>query len=220
MYVVTGGSDGLGLELANILVAKGKKVVSLSRSEPKGRIKRTKIDHIPCDLTNEGSINAAAQQVIAMDEPIEALINCAGLYNEQPVEDLTGPQAAAMFTVNIIGPEILTARLLKRLIKDESDIINVSSIMATRGDEYAPAYTTSKWAMRGFSQVLQTRLASTNCRVVSFCPGGMDTAIFKKGGVDLDSSAFMQPSDVANFMWQILCLPKNMEISEVIIKGK
>lgn len=220
MYLITGGSDGLGLALTNIIAAKGKKVVSLSRSAPKGRAKPTAITHIPCDLTNEGSINAAAQAVLAMDEPIEALINCAGLYNEQAVEDLTGPQAAAMFTVNIIGPEILMARLLKRLMKDEADIMNVSSIMATRGDDYAAAYTTSKWAMRGFSQVLQTRLADTKCRVISFCPGGMDTNIFKKGGVELDSSSFMQPSDVANFMWQILQLPKNMQVNEITIHNK
>ena len=216
MYVITGASDGLGLALAKVLAKKGVRIVSLSRSKPKAK----GVEHIPCDLTNEGSINAAAEQVLAIGESIQALVNCAGIYGEEPVEALTGRSLALEFTTNIIGPEILTSRLFERLVLDGADIVNVSSIMATRGDDYAAAHTSSKWAMRGFSRVLQTRLKDTPCRVVSFCPGAMNTGIFKKGGVDFDASECMQPADVAQFMVQILALPKNMEVSEVLINCK
>lgn len=220
MYVVTGASDGLGLALANILAAKGKKVLSLSRTVPKSRIKRISIDHIPCDLTIEGSINAAAQAVLTLDEPIEALVHCAGVFGEQHVGELTGRDLALMFTTNIIGPELLTARLLERLKQDKSDIVTVASTAAFKGNPGQAAYGSSKWAMRGFAQVLREEVRESGCRVISFCPGGMETDFFQKAGAAQDPKGWMQPADVANFMWQILCLPKNMEVSEVIINRK
>lgn len=217
MYVITGASDGLGLALANILVAKDKKVVSLSRTAPKGHVKRTTIGHVVCDLTNEGSINAAVQEVLAMDEPIEALVHCAGAFGMQMVDQLTGRDLALMFTTNIIGPELLTARLLDRLKQDKADIVTVASTAGFKGNPGQAAYGSSKWALRGFAQVLREELRGTGCRVISFCPGGMNTNLFKKVGIARETNGWMQPADVANFMWQILCLPKNMEVSEVII---
>jgi NAD(P)-dependent dehydrogenase (short-subunit alcohol dehydrogenase family) len=211
MYVITGGSDGLGLALANVIVAKGKRAVSLSRSEPKTGTKRTKIGHIPCDLTNEGSINAAAQQVLAMDEPIEALINCAGVYRSQPLVQLTGQEAALTFTTNIIGPLLLTARLAERIRKDGADIVNIDSTSALKEYDNEVAYSTSKWAMRGFSKNLQHDFKGTKTRVINVCPSD-----FSENPEDVS----MNTADIANFMWQILCLPKNMEISEVIINRK
>lgn len=217
MYVITGASDGLGLALANLLAAKDKKVVSLSRSAPKGRIKRTTINHVLCDLTNEGSINTAAQEVLAMGEPLEALVHCAGVFGEQPADQLTGRDLALVFTTNIIGPELLTARLLERLKQDKADIVTVSSTSGLKGNPGQAAYGSSKWAIRGFAQVLREELRGTGCRVISFCPGGMQTELFKKAGAAKETDGWMQPADVANFMWQILCLPKNMEVSEVIV---
>src|SRR5688500_13470840 len=114
MYVITGASDGLGLALAKILAKKGMKVISLSRTKPKAK----GVDHIPCDLMNEGSINAAAAGVLDYPETLSAFINCAGIYAEEPVEALTGRGLASMFTTHAIGPEILTSRLLERIKKD------------------------------------------------------------------------------------------------------
>lgn len=216
MFVVTGASDGLGLALAKVLAANGKKVVSLSRTAPKDK----KIAHIVCDLANEGVINAAAQAVLALDEPIEALVNCAGVFAEELVGELTGRSLALTFTTNIIGPEILVSRLVERLKKDGADIVNVASTAGLKGAAGQSGYGGSKWAMRGFSEVLREELRGTGCRVISFCPGGMDTNIFKKANVTIDATKWMQPGDVATFMWQILQLPKNMEVSEVVINRR
>lgn len=219
MYVVTGASDGLGFALAQTISAAGKKVVSLSRAAPKNR-KGAAIQHIACDLTNEAAINTAAQSVLALDEPIQALIHCAGVFSEQPVEALTGRDLALIFTTNIIGPELLTSRLLARLKQDQADIVTVASTSGLKGNAGQAAYGSSKWAMRGFAQVLREEVHGNGCRVISFCPGGMETGIFKKAGAAIDAKGWMKPADVANFMWQILCLPKNMEVSEVIINRK
>lgn len=217
MYIVTGGSDGLGAALANTIAAKGKKVMSLSRSAPRTQKKRP-VGHIPCDLTNEGSIIQAAEAILAMGEPIEGLINCAGVFSEQAVGKLAGRDLALTFTTNIIGPEILVSRLAERLKADKADIVNVASTAGLKGNAGQAGYGASKWAMRGFSQVLREEFPG--CRIISFCPGGMETGIFKKAGAAINPEGWMRPGDVANFMWQILCLPKSMEVTEVVINRK
>lgn len=216
MYVVTGASDGLGLALAKLLVREGKRVVCLSRSTPKAK----GVAHIACDLNNEGSINAAATELLKQKTPLTALVNCAGVISQEPIEALTGRALALTFTTNIIGPQILVSRLFERIKKDGADVVNVSSTAGLKGNKSQAAYGSSKWAMRGFSQNLQTELAGTPCRVISFCPGGMDTKLFTKADVDMPSKGWMRPDDVAAFMLQILLLPKNMEVSEVIINRK
>ncbi len=216
MHVVTGASDGLGLAVAKLLVARGDTVISLSRRKPQVG----GVDHVVCDLTNEGSIIAAANTVLKRKEPITAFINCAGVFSEQPMYTVTGQELAVVFTTNVIGPEILVGRLIERFKKDSADIVNVSSTAGLKGNAGQAAYSASKWALRGFSQVLQAELAGSACRVVSFCPGGMQTDLFTKAKSPKDNSLWMSPSDVAVFMLQILALPKNMEVSEVVINRK
>ncbi len=83
-------------------------------------------------------------------------------------------------------------------------------------------YGASKWAMRGFSANLQLELKDTPCRVISFCVGGFNSNIAKKvTGQDIkDPENWMNPVDIAKYMKQTLDLPKNMEVSEVIINRK
>ena len=80
----------------------------------------------------------------------------------------------------------------------------------------------SKWAVRGFSANLQVELKDTRCRVVSFCPGGFASKTFEKatGHKNPDFIFSMKAKDLAIFIKQILDLPKNMEVSEVVINRK
>jgi NADP-dependent 3-hydroxy acid dehydrogenase YdfG len=85
------------------------------------------------------------------------------------------------------------------------------------------AYGVSKWAMRGFSVNLQIELKDTACRVISFCPGGFVSRFFAKAtGVEnnLDPKEWMRAKDLALLMRSILYLPKNMEVSEIVINRK
>lgn len=216
MYIITGASDGLGFALAKLLVSRGQKVTSLSRRKPED----SKIIHVSCDLTSEASIKAVAHSLNATSEPIAAFINCAGVFSEQPIEAITGSELAAVFTTNVIGPEILVGQLMERFKKDGTDIVNVSSTAGLKGNANQSAYGASKWALRGFSQVLQAELQGSSCRVISFCPGGMRTDLFKKSGSAKDNAGWMDPHDVATFILQIMALPKNMEVSEVIVNRK
>jgi short-subunit dehydrogenase len=213
MIVITGASDGVGLQLAKLYKESDKKVVNISRRK--------------CDYADENillslregkDIEKAAAQVKALPGKIEAIVNCIGVYNEQLFGEITEDEVKRLMSTNVKAPLLFVSLLIKRIKKDESDVLNVISTAGIKGQKENPLYTTSKWAERGFTLSLQNELKETKCRVISFCPGGISTNLFEKAvGKDSRSDKWMPPEHVAGLIKQILELPKTMEVSEIII---
>jgi NADP-dependent 3-hydroxy acid dehydrogenase YdfG len=218
MIVITGASDGLGFELAKLYKASGKKIINISRRECE--YADTNLLH---NLREGNEIIAAAKEIDAMDEPLDAIINCAGVLSVQPLGAITEDEIKRTMATNVKAPILLISSLIERIKKDGTDIVNVSSTVGTKAYVDQAVYGASKWAVRGFSANLQVELKDYPCRVISFCPGGFKTKLFEKAtGVDNtnDGGEWMKPEDLASFMKQILDLPKNIEVSEVIVNRK
>ncbi len=217
MIVITGASDGLGLELAKLYKQTGKKIVNISR-----RACEFADENILTDLTKQSEIKKAAETILSIDETLDAIINCAGVLAIEPLAQITDKKLQDVFAVNVEAAILLVSCLADRIKSDGADIVNVASTVGLKGYPDQAAYGASKWAMRGFSANLQVELKDTNCRVISFCPGGFESKIFEKatGRKNQDFTHWMNPADIALFMKQLLDLPKNMEISEVVINRK
>lgn len=219
MFIVTGASSGLGLAIAEALVAKGKKVVSLSRTRPAPE----GIDWIQVDLLSEDSIVDVANQLLQKDQPIEGLVNCAAVTSYEDIDKLTPAELDRMFKTNVTAPMLLTSKLFDRLKQDGADIVNVGATIALKaGYAQQSVYSTTKWALRGFTQNLAEELKPTGCRVISFLLGGFNSTMHQKvtGKPITDPENWMRVEDIAAYLIQILELPKNMEISEVIVNRK
>lgn len=216
MIVITGASDGLGLQLAKVFKEAGEKVINVSRTES------SYADlNLLTDLRDSSAIALTTHKINEMDESIDALINCAGVMSLEKVESITPGEIQRVFDINIEAPILLTSQLITKMRHDHSDIINVSSTVGTRAHYDNTVYGSTKWAMRGFSQNLQLELKETN-RVISFCVGGFKSKIAEKltGEPLKDPENWMDPEDVAKFMKSIIDLPKNMEVAEIIINRK
>jgi NADP-dependent 3-hydroxy acid dehydrogenase YdfG len=216
MIIITGASDGLGRQIAKIYKEAGKRVINISRRE--SEFSNT---NIITDLSDEAAIEKAVKKISEIDEPIEALINCAGVMSLEQVDSITPQEVDRTFAINVKAPILLVSGFASRLKKDRSDIVNVASTVGLKAYPDQAAYGASKWAIRGFSQNLQVELKDTN-RVVSFCVGGFNSDIAKKvTGQDIaDPENWMNPEDIAKFLKQILELPKSMEVSEIVINRK
>lgn len=216
MIIITGASDGLGQQIARVYAEAGSHVVNVSRSES-----HYATTNIQCDLTDASQIEQAVSQIVAIDEPIEALVNCAGVLSFEPLGNVTASELDRVFGVNVRASILLVSGLSDRLKQDRSDIVNVASTVGLKAYPDQAAYGSSKWAMRGFSQNLQVELKATN-RVISFCVGGFKSDIAKKvTGQDLpDPENWMNPEDIAVFVRQMLSLPKNMEVTEIVLNRR
>jgi NADP-dependent 3-hydroxy acid dehydrogenase YdfG len=218
MIVITGASDGLGKELAKLYKETGKTVVNVSR-----RTSSYADVNLLYNLREGSEIQAAASDILALEEPLEALINCAGVFTNQPLGTITEDDIKKTMATNVKAPIMLVSSLIERIKKDGTDIVNVASVTGTKGLQDEAVYGASKWAVRGFSKNLQVELADYSCRVISFCPGGFATKLFEKAtGEDKthDGTIWMPADGVALCIKQILDLPKSMEVSEIIVNRK
>lgn len=219
MFIVTGASDGLGLAIAERLSSKGNKVVSLSRTRPSPK----GIAWVKVDLLDEDSIIKAAGLLLKDKEPIEGLINCAAVASYEDMDKLTPGELERMFKTNVTAPMLLTSQLLDRLKRDGADIVNVGATIALKvGYAQQSVYSTTKWALRGFTQNLAEDLKPTSCRVISFIVGGFNSKMHEKvtGKPIADPENWMRVEDIALCLSQVLELPKSMEVSEIIVNRK
>lgn len=217
MIVITGASDGLGKALAKQYKDAGVTVVNVSRTSSEYA------DHnLLHDLRNDSEIQAAAKEIGAIDETLEAVVHCAGVMSNQPMGQVTGDEIERLLATNVKSQILLTSELLDRIKRDKADIVNVSSTVGAKGRLGEPVYASSKWAVRGFAKSLQEDFKQLPNRVISFCPGGFDSGIFEKaaGYKNENFGPMMDPNYVALCLKQILDLPKNMEVSEIFINRK
>lgn len=217
MIVITGASDGLGLQVAKLYKEAGKKVVNISRTECEYA------DVNICLSLREGpEIESAAQQVVALGEPMEALITSAGVISVSSIKDITEEEIKRMMSTNIKARVLLIAKLYDKIIADETDILNVSSTLGHKAYEDQMLYGITTWGVRGLSKNLQLEFKGKPNRVISFCPGGFNTKLHEKatGKVIENPDDWMRVEDVALALKQTLDLPKNMEVSEIVINRK
>ncbi len=217
MIVITGASDGLGKALAKLYSEAGKVVVNVSRS--KSEYVAHNLLH---DLREGSEIQAAAREIEQLGEPLEALVNCAGVMSGESLAEVTEVEIKRLMATNVKAQIMLVSSLLDRIKKDQTDVVNVSSTVGTKGRPGEPVYAASKWAVRGFTKSLQEDFKDFPNRIISFCPGGFESRTYEKAtGKKHDNfGAVMDPNYVALCLKQILDLPKNMEVSEIIINRK
>ena len=217
MIVITGASEGLGLQVAKLYKAEGKTVVNISRKESEAA------DINICLSLREGKeIEETAKRVMDIDEPLEALINCAGVLSIQELGKITEDEIKRLMSTNVKPQILLVSNMYERILKDGTDIVNVASTVGTKAYKDQAVYGASKWAVRGFSKNLQEEFKGKPNRVISFCPGGFQSKIFEKAtGIAIENpEEWMTAEGVARALKQTLDLPKNMEVSEIIINRK
>lgn len=217
MIVITGASDGLGRQLAKVYKEAGKTVINISRRECEFADV-----NILRNLRDGSEIQQAAQDINKIDEPLEAIINCAGVMSIQSLGSITEDEIKRVMSTNVKSAILLVSNLVDRIKKDQTDILNVASTVGFKGYVDQAVYGASKWAMRGFSANLQEEFRNYPNRIISFCVGGFNSDIAKKvTGKDIsDPENWMNPSDIAVHIKHILDLPKSMEVSEVVINRK
>lgn len=207
MIVITGGTGRLGRELVKLFKADNKVVASIARHD------NSDANHnITCDLTDGKGIVAAAKKIKSFDEPLEAIISAVGIYNHAPLGKISEEEIKLNMATHLKAPMLLESELIDRIKKDGTDIVNIASIAAVNPSTGAPAYSASKWALRGFSADLRLALKKHSSRVITLCPAAF--------GLPEEDARQMNAQDVARFIKQLLDLPKDMEVSEAIINMK
>ena len=176
--LVTGGTEGIGLEIARQLLAKGAKVIVCSRREDLLESARLEgLEAIQADLSIADGCSALAAALSG--RPIDMLINNAGMSgNFGPGEPLDLALTDQAIFLNLNAPLHLIGHFLPGLLqRPEAVVVNVTSGLAIAPRSGGPVYCATKAGLRSFTQSLRHNLRDTNVHVIEALPPVVDTAM-------------------------------------------
>ncbi|HET9857162.1 MAG TPA: SDR family oxidoreductase [Chthoniobacterales bacterium] len=179
---ITGGSRGLGLEIARQICARGGKVALIARDAEELLRAKTDLDRfatevltIQCDLLETAQIQSAVQQTLQRFGKIDILINNAGIIEIGPIEHLQFKDFDRAMRLHFWAPFILYLLVAPRMRANGGRIVNISSIGGRIAVPHMAAYSASKFALTGFSDAIRAELARDNIFVTTVTPGLMRT---------------------------------------------
>ncbi len=182
--LITGGTSGIGHELARQLLARDNVVLVTGRDPSRLEAARRALPGVhvfPGDVSDPQSIATLQQSVLAQFPGLDVVINNAGvmrnlnLNEPRELRDLTRE-----IEINLCGPIWMTQQFLPHLkARPEAAIINVSSGLAFVPLPSSPVYCATKAALHSFSQSLRAQLAGTRVAVIELAPPAVDTPLIR-----------------------------------------
>ncbi|MCB0394649.1 MAG: SDR family oxidoreductase [Bdellovibrionales bacterium] len=214
--LITGGSEGIGFELAKILCNEGYEVTLLSRSQSKlDRAQRLiesetkkEVDVISCDVTEFDDVKKSLE---AVEKGWDTVINSAGTSFPAYFTETSVESARKMMDLNYFGTFHVLKVLVPKMIERKSGyIVNFSSMAGFLGLFGYSAYCASKFAVVGLSEALDRELKPYGIEVSVVCPPGTQTPGFDaenkikpKEVLDMEKTAkILSAEDVAKSVYK------------------
>jgi 3-oxoacyl-[acyl-carrier protein] reductase len=195
--LVTGGSRGIGLAIAERLADAGFNVIAAARRESEelrsaiGAAKQGNLHFRSCDLSAIDAIPAFVKALRDEFGPIYGLVNNAGIGTEGLLATMHNSDIEALVRLNVLSPVILTKYIVRHMMADgEGRIVNISSIIASTGYNGLSVYGATKAAATGFTRSLAREVGKVGITVNAIAPGFIDTELTQNlGGEGRDKIA-------------------------------
>jgi uncharacterized protein len=228
--VISGGTSGLGLEIAALLMKSGKNVLVLGRNSEKiasssARLKGLKknniIESISCNTGNEEDIHKLGEYLSKHEYKVEYLFNNAGSGLFLNASSSTSALIDRVFEANLKGLILLTSEILKITPEDdELTIVNILSTSALLGRAEETIYCAAKWGARGYTEALRTEFKGKKRNIIAVYPGGMRTEFWNTLGQNRDLSNFMDPAEVAEKIVNAVLVKDKLYVTDITINRK
>jgi NAD(P)-dependent dehydrogenase (short-subunit alcohol dehydrogenase family) len=176
--VITGGSSGLGLAIADGLAAAGAKLV-IAGLEPDGVRRATEdlqtaghdVLGVTVDITRQDDVDRLFQETLRRYGRVDCLVNNAGRSMRGKVLDTTPEQFQQLIELNLIALVRCTRAAVPHLLPNRGHVVNIGSLAAKSASRWVGAYPASKFAVAAYSQQLRLELEPEGLHVLLVCPG-------------------------------------------------
>ena len=169
--LVTGAAKGMGHDICLTLAREVPPLEAL-RGEVEKLGRRALV--VPCDVTDEAAVEKMVARTVETFGRIDILVNAAGVTGpiETPVQEIRVEDFRFVLEANIVGTFLPTKHVLPGMIaRKYGKVVNISGTSGLRGYKYRAAYSSSKWALRGFTRTVALEVGRHNINVNALHPG-------------------------------------------------
>ena len=224
--LITGASKGIGRATALLLAKKGVRLAISARNRELLESLAREIDVdtfvYSGDMSRENEIKTFIEGAVDHFKQLDILINNAGLGIFKPITETSTADWDTMFNLNVRGLFIATRLAIPYLRKQKSSaIINVASLAGKNALANAAGYVATKHAVVGFSRSLMLEERKNGIRVLTICPGSVNTPFFSGANnvfAPKSPDKILQAVDVASAIVHMLEMPDNATISEIDLR--
>lgn len=222
--LITWWTKWLWLEISKVLSSEGIEVVSLSRNP---------IDdlssHLKVDLTSPDSIDSTLSQIKDFHSEFDYLILCAWDWEVESFWEINIENIQETINLNLSSNIQIVNWLLNLIEKNSADIIVMWATIWYKSNIFMPVYSIAKWWLRGFIENIREKFKNTKTRIINVAPWWLntDSNIWENWREKLISKitwkenlSLIDAWKLASLIYSIISLPKNTEVSEIIINRK
>lgn len=220
--LISGGTSGIGMATAELLLKQGWCVVINGRHEKDGqraalKLRRfsSKVRFVVGDVSKVDDCKRIVKQTVDMFGDISALVTAAGYYEEELLVDVTEQSFDEMFGTNVKGTVFLCQAALPYIRNTKGSIVTVSSDAGLQGNVACSVYGASKGAVVSFTKSLSLEMAPHGVRVNCVCPGDVDTSLVDKQIAQTNQDAEQAKEEMGQH-YPLGRIGKPHEIGEVI----
>ncbi|WP_104180940.1 SDR family oxidoreductase [Arthrobacter sp. B0490] len=189
--VVTGAAGGMGEHLARGLAERGSTLLIVDRdgegldavaSSIRSSYPGSTVTTFVADLADRDAVERLAADLLAATDRVDLLVNNAGVALAGRFDQISLDDFDWVMAINFSAPVRLTHHLLPRMTP-EAHIVNVSSLFGLVGPRGQTAYSSSKFALRGFTEALRNELLPRGIGTTTVHPGGIRTNIARNARI-------------------------------------
>ena len=184
VILITGASRGIGRNIAEELAKQGNKIIANYNKSEKEAIElqenNKNIEVYKADVSESNQVKEMVKYVIEKYGKIDVLINNAGIYKFNFIQDIEEEEWDNIINTNLKSVFLCSKEVIKNMIQNNNGcIINISSIDGLIGQACEVHYCASKAGIDGMTKALAKELGANNIRVNSIAPGAIMTDINK-----------------------------------------
>jgi NAD(P)-dependent dehydrogenase (short-subunit alcohol dehydrogenase family) len=179
--IVTGAAKGMGRAISLRLAGEGADLVLAAREMPpleavaaEARTLGRRTLVVAVDIRDEEQVRAMVDSAVKTFDRIDALVNCAGTTGpiETPVHELRAEDWDELLAINLRGTFLPTKHVVPVMLRQRrGKIVNIAGTSGLRGYRFRAAYSSSKWAVRGFTRTVALEVGPYGINVNCVAPG-------------------------------------------------